>query len=117
MTDSKDNMRAMCAKGKHLNRMKMDRHTQNKSRELGPGRWAQEQSYSRRETLANFKSLLGLGSHSFSLVYRTGAEGMKTQRCVQEDLPWKRLLEVSTQMPCLQQTAKLEEVVTSTSEN
>lgn len=39
------------------------------------GNRAQEQLYSRPETLVNSESLLGLGSHSFSLVYTTGQVG------------------------------------------
>lgn len=75
MTDGKANMRAICAKGKCLNRMKMDRPIQKESSELGPGRWAQEQSYNRPETLIGFESLPCLASHSFSLVCRTGQVG------------------------------------------
>lgn len=37
MTDGEANTRAICAKGKCLNRMKMDRPIQKESSELGQG--------------------------------------------------------------------------------
>lgn len=43
MTDRKDNTRAMRAKGKHVNRMKMDRHIQKERSEQGLRKWAEEQ--------------------------------------------------------------------------
>lgn len=69
-----------------------DRQIKNERSELGPGRWAQEQLYRRPETPISFASLPCLGSHSFSLVYRTGqwddpaltrrTERRETQQCV-----------------------------------
>lgn len=69
MTDDETNETAICAKGKRLHRMKMDSKIQKETSEPGPGRWAQEQPYNRPETL------ISLGSHSFSSVYRTGQVG------------------------------------------
>ncbi|PKU44357.1 hypothetical protein llap_5300 [Limosa lapponica baueri] len=56
MTDGEANMRAICTKGKCLNKMKTDRQIQKERSELDPGRWAQGRSYNKPEALISFES-------------------------------------------------------------
>lgn len=128
MTDSKDNTREPCVprasiwmgwrwadtpRTKGVNWGQGDGHRNNRTADLR--HWQTlSHSWAWDHTAFPWSTRLALCNDS---TLAPGAEGMKTQRCVQEDLPWNRLLEVSTQMPCSQQSAKLDKVITSTSED